>query len=119
MVVAGRFVVGGRIVEVRRHNGVVEYSARGILRTSERMCADAAEEELRWQAGHCAAHHRGRVSRIQRLAGTSRHGVRILRAWARLFVDPLLRCHAVIGSMPRSPGARGAGGRAGSAEWAW
>ena len=29
----------------------------------------------------------------------------VLRTWARLFVDPLLRCLAVIGSRPGSPGA--------------
>jgi hypothetical protein len=40
-----KFFVGGRPVEVPRHNEVVEYTARGILRTFERMCADAAEEE--------------------------------------------------------------------------
>jgi ethanolamine utilization protein EutA (predicted chaperonin) len=34
MVVTGRFVVGGRLVEVRRHNGVVEYTAGKILRIS-------------------------------------------------------------------------------------
>jgi hypothetical protein len=28
-----------------RHNEVVEYTAGGILRAFERLCADAAEEE--------------------------------------------------------------------------
>jgi hypothetical protein len=40
-----KFFVGGRPVEVPRHNEIVGYTARGILRTFERMCADAAEEE--------------------------------------------------------------------------
>jgi hypothetical protein len=40
-----KFFVGGRPVEVPRHSEIVEYTARGILRTFERMCADAAEEE--------------------------------------------------------------------------
>jgi hypothetical protein len=42
-----KFFVGGRPVEVPRHSEIVEYTARGILRVFERMCADAAEEEER------------------------------------------------------------------------
>ncbi len=40
-----KFFVGGRPVEVPRHSEIVEYTARGILRTFEQMCADAAREE--------------------------------------------------------------------------
>jgi len=40
-----KFYVGGHSVEVPRHNDIVEYTARGILRTFEQMCADAAREE--------------------------------------------------------------------------
>ena len=40
-----KFFVGGRPVEVPRHNEIVEYTARGILRTFEQMCAQAAKEE--------------------------------------------------------------------------
>jgi len=40
-----KFFVGGRPVEVPRHNEIGGDTARGILRTFERMCADAAEEE--------------------------------------------------------------------------
>ena len=40
-----KFYVGGRSVEVPRHNDIVEFTARGILRTFEQMCADAKREE--------------------------------------------------------------------------
>lgn len=40
-----KFFVGGRCVEVPRHNEIVEFTARGILRTFDQMCADAAKEE--------------------------------------------------------------------------
>jgi hypothetical protein len=40
-----KFFVGGRSVEVPRHNEIVEYTARGILKTFDQMCADAAKEE--------------------------------------------------------------------------
>jgi hypothetical protein len=40
-----KFYVGGQSVEVPRHNDIVEYTARGILRTFEQMCADAKREE--------------------------------------------------------------------------
>ena len=40
-----KFFVGGRSVEVPRHSEIVEFTARGILRTFERLCAAAAKEE--------------------------------------------------------------------------
>jgi hypothetical protein len=40
-----KFFVGGRPVVVPRHNEIVEYTARGILRTFERLCGDAAREK--------------------------------------------------------------------------
>jgi hypothetical protein len=40
-----KFFVGGRPVVVPRHNEIVEYTARGILRTFERMCAEHGGEE--------------------------------------------------------------------------
>jgi hypothetical protein len=40
-----KFYVGGHSVEVPRHNDIVEYTARGILRTFEQMCVDAKREE--------------------------------------------------------------------------
>jgi hypothetical protein len=40
-----KFVVGGRSVEVPRHNEIAEYTARGILRTFEQLCAEADKEE--------------------------------------------------------------------------
>ena len=40
-----KFSVGGQSVEVPRHNEVAEYTARGILRTFDRICARATREE--------------------------------------------------------------------------
>ncbi|HUZ52677.1 MAG TPA: hypothetical protein VMU94_09115 [Streptosporangiaceae bacterium] len=40
-----KFFVGSRPVVVPRHNEIVEYTARGILRTFERMCAEQGEGE--------------------------------------------------------------------------
>jgi hypothetical protein len=40
-----KFFAGGRPVEVPPHNEIVEYTARGILRTFEQICAQAAKEE--------------------------------------------------------------------------
>jgi hypothetical protein len=40
-----KFFVGSCCVEVPRHNEIVEYTARGILRTFDQMCAEAAKEE--------------------------------------------------------------------------
>jgi hypothetical protein len=40
-----KFFVGGRSVEVPRHTEIVEYTARGILRTFEQLCAEADKEE--------------------------------------------------------------------------
>jgi hypothetical protein len=36
-----RYVVGKQSVEVPRHKEVVEYTARGILRTFEQLCMEA------------------------------------------------------------------------------
>lgn len=40
-----KFFVGGHSVEVPRHTEIVEYTARGILRTSGQLCAEASKEE--------------------------------------------------------------------------
>lgn len=40
-----KFFVGGRPVIVPRHSEIVEYTARGILKTFERMCAEQSGEE--------------------------------------------------------------------------
>jgi hypothetical protein len=40
-----KFFVGGYSVEVPRHNEIVEYTARGILRTFTQLCAEAGKEE--------------------------------------------------------------------------
>ena len=40
-----KFIVGGKSVEVPRHKEIAEYTARGILRTFERLCADIGEKE--------------------------------------------------------------------------
>jgi hypothetical protein len=40
-----KYLVGGHSVEVPRHNEIVEYTARGILRSFERICARARTEE--------------------------------------------------------------------------
>jgi hypothetical protein len=40
-----KFFVGGHSVEVPRHTEIVEYTARGILRTFEQLCAEASKEE--------------------------------------------------------------------------
>ena len=40
-----KFFVGGLPVEVPRHSEIAEFTARGILRTFERLCAEAAREE--------------------------------------------------------------------------
>lgn len=40
-----KFFVAGRSVEVPRHNEIVEYTARGIFRTFEQLCAEADKEE--------------------------------------------------------------------------
>ncbi len=42
-----KYFVGGRPVEVPRHNEIAEYTARGILRTFEQLCAQAGREERR------------------------------------------------------------------------
>ena len=39
-----KFFVGKHSVEVPRHNEIVEFTARGILRTFERICEAEAEE---------------------------------------------------------------------------
>jgi hypothetical protein len=40
-----KFFVGGRPIEVPRHSEIVEFTARGILRTFERLCVEAAKED--------------------------------------------------------------------------
>ena len=40
-----KFFVGGHSVEVPRHTEIVEYTARGNLRTFEQLCAEASKEE--------------------------------------------------------------------------
>jgi hypothetical protein len=40
-----KFLVAGRPVMVPRHAEIAEYTARGILRTFEQLCADAGKEE--------------------------------------------------------------------------
>ncbi len=40
-----KFFVGGRPIEVPRHGEIAEFTARGILRTFERLCAEAAKED--------------------------------------------------------------------------
>jgi len=40
-----KFFVGSHSVEVPRHTEIVEYTASGILRTFERLCAKASKEE--------------------------------------------------------------------------
>jgi hypothetical protein len=40
-----KFFVGGRPVEVPRHSEIAAFTARGILRTFERLCMEAAKEE--------------------------------------------------------------------------
>lgn len=40
-----KYFVGAHAVEVPRHAEIVEYTARGILRTFEQLCAQAATEE--------------------------------------------------------------------------
>jgi hypothetical protein len=40
-----KFLIGGYSVEVPRHNEIVEYTARGILRTFRQICAEAGTEE--------------------------------------------------------------------------
>jgi hypothetical protein len=40
-----KFFVGGSSVDVPRHNEIVEYTARGILRTFRQICAEAGTEE--------------------------------------------------------------------------
>ena len=40
-----KYFVGGRPVEVPRHSEIAEFTARGILKTFERLCAEAAKEE--------------------------------------------------------------------------
>jgi hypothetical protein len=40
-----KFFVGGRPVVVPRHTEIAGYTARGILRTFEQLCAEAAGEE--------------------------------------------------------------------------
>lgn len=40
-----KFYIGGNSVEVPRHTEIVEYTARGILRTFELLCAEASKEE--------------------------------------------------------------------------
>jgi hypothetical protein len=42
-----RFFVEGHSVEVPRHTEIAEYTARGILRTFEQLCAEASKEERR------------------------------------------------------------------------
>lgn len=36
---------GGRPIEVPCHSEIVEFTARGILRTFERLCVEAAKED--------------------------------------------------------------------------
>ena len=40
-----KFFVGGHSVEVPPHTEIVEYTARGILRTFEQLCAEASKKE--------------------------------------------------------------------------
>lgn len=40
-----KFFVGGHSVEVPRHTEIVEYTARGILRTFRQLCEQASREE--------------------------------------------------------------------------
>lgn len=40
-----KFFVGRHSVVVPRHAEIVEYTARGILRTFEQLCAEAGKEE--------------------------------------------------------------------------
>jgi hypothetical protein len=40
-----KFFVGGHSVEVPRHTKIVEYTARGILRTFGQPCAEAGKKE--------------------------------------------------------------------------
>ena len=40
-----KFSVGRHCVEVPRHTEIAEYTARGILRTFEQLCAEAGKEE--------------------------------------------------------------------------
>jgi hypothetical protein len=40
-----KFSVAGHSVVVPRHTEIVEYTARGILRTFEQLCAEASKEE--------------------------------------------------------------------------
>jgi len=40
-----KFFVGGQSVEVPRHTEIVEYTARGILRTFGQLCAEASKKE--------------------------------------------------------------------------
>jgi hypothetical protein len=40
-----KFFVGGHPIEVPRHSEIAEFTARGILRTFERLCAEAAKED--------------------------------------------------------------------------
>ena len=42
-----KFFAGGRPVEVPRHSEIAEFTARGILPTVERLCAEAAKEDRR------------------------------------------------------------------------
>jgi len=42
-----KYYVGGQSVEVPRHTDIVEYTARGILRTFEQLCAQDRTEESR------------------------------------------------------------------------
>lgn len=42
-----KYRVGRYSVEVPRHNEIAEYTARGILRTLEHLCAQASREENR------------------------------------------------------------------------
>jgi hypothetical protein len=39
--------IGGQAVEVPRHAEIAEYTARGILRTFEQICAQARMEKSR------------------------------------------------------------------------
>lgn len=38
-------IVGGHPVVVPRHSEIVEFTARGILKTFERLCAEAVKED--------------------------------------------------------------------------
>jgi hypothetical protein len=40
-----KFFAGGHPVEVPRHSEIAGFPARGILRTCERLCVEAAKEE--------------------------------------------------------------------------